>query len=166
MNTLAAPSVIPQALLVGVGATALMDLWLLALQRAGVPTMDFALLGRWVGHLAQGRVAHAAIRQSPAVRGERALGWLAHYAVGMAFALALVALQGPGWLASPSVMPALAFGLASAAAPLFVLQPAMGAGLASSRTPAPLRNSLRSLANHAVFGLGLFVSASALGRWA
>ena len=154
--------VIAHITLVGIGATALMDLWLLALQRAGLPTMDFALLGRWVGHLARGRVAHAAIRQSPPVRGERALGWLAHYAVGVAFALALVALQGPGWLARPSLMPALAFGLASVVAPLFVLQPAMGAGVASSRTPSPLKNSLRSLANHAVFGLGLFVSATVL----
>jgi hypothetical protein len=42
----------------------------------------------------------------------------------------------------------------------------MGAGIASSRTPAPLTNSLRSLANHAVFGLGLYVSAVALTRLA
>jgi hypothetical protein len=40
----------------------------------------------------------------------------------------------------------------------------MPAPIASSRTPTPLKNCLRSLANHAVFGLGLYVSAAALAR--
>jgi hypothetical protein len=151
-----------QAVVVGVGATALMDLWLLSLERAGVPTMDFALLGRWVGHLFRGQFAHDAIRRAPAIAAELGLGWLTHYAVGIAFAAMLVALQGSSWLDNPSLLPALAWGLATAAAPLLVMQPAMGAGIASSRTPTPLKNCLRSLANHAVFGLGLYLSAAAL----
>lgn len=159
-------SAIPQAVIVGVGATALMDVWLLTLKRAGVPTMDFALLGRWVGHLSRGRLAHDAIRRAPPIAAELGLGWLTHYAVGIAFAAMLVALQGPSWLDRPSLLPAVAWGLATAAAPLFVMQPAMGAGIASSRTPTPLKNCLRSLANHAVFGLGLYLSAAALTRLA
>jgi Protein of unknown function (DUF2938) len=151
-----------QAALVGVGATACMDLWLLLLRRAGLPTLDFALLGRWVGHLGRGRFSHAAIRLAAPVPGERLLGWGCHYAVGITFSLLLLALVGPAWLARPSAAPALAWGLATVAAPLFVLQPAMGAGIASRRTPAPLANLLRSLANHAVFGLGLFFSAAVL----
>jgi Protein of unknown function (DUF2938) len=157
-------SALPQAVVVGIGATAVMDLWLLVLKRSGVPTMDFALLGRWVGHVFHGQVAHEAIRRSTPIAGELGLGWLTHYAVGVVFAALLVALQGVSWLEEPSVLPALAWGLATAAAPLFVLQPAMGAGIASSRTPAPLTNSLRSLANHAVFGLGLYLSAAALAH--
>lgn len=159
-------SAIPQAVIVGVGATALMDVWLLTLKRAGVPTMDFALLGRWVGHLSRGRLAHDAIRRAPPIAAELGLGWLTHYAVGIVFAAMLVALQGPSWLDRPSLLPAVAWGLATAAAPLFVMQPAMGAGIASSRTPTPLKNCLRSLANHAVFGLGLYLSAAALTRLA
>lgn len=159
-------SALPQAVVVGVGATAVMDLWLLLLKRSGVPTMDFALLGRWVGHVFHGRVAHEAIRRARPIAGEVGLGWLTHYAVGIVFAMLLVAVQGRSWLADPAPWPALAWGLATAAAPLFVLQPAMGAGIASSRTPAPLQNSLRSLANHAVFGLGLYLSAAALARLA
>ena len=149
---------------VGIGATAVMDLWLLALRRSGLPTMDFALLGRWVGHLFHGRLAHDAIRRARPIAGEVGLGWLTHYAVGIAFAAVLVALRGTSWLDDPTWLPAVAWGLATAAAPLFVLQPAMGAGFASSRTPAPLANSLRSLANHAVFGLGLYLSAAALAQ--
>ncbi len=158
--------VIVEAVIVGIGATALMDLWLLLLGRMGVPTMDFALLGRWVGHLFHGRFAHDAIRRAPPVAAELGLGWLTHYVVGISFAAILVALVGASWLANPSLLPAVAWGLVTASAPLFVLQPAMGAGIASSRTPAPLTNSLRSLANHAVFGLGLYLSAAALTRLA
>jgi len=150
-----------RAVAVGLGATALMDLWLLALRRAGLPGMDFALLGRWVGHALKGRFAHAAIGRATPLAGERALGWLAHYAVGIAFALALVGIQGLDWLLRPALLPALAWGLATVAAPLCVLQPAMGAGLASSRTAAPLRAVARSLLNHAVFGVGLYLSAAA-----
>ncbi|MNC66300.1 hypothetical protein D3C75_1166860 [compost metagenome] len=43
--------------------------------------------------------------------------------------------------------------------PLFAIQPAMGSGFAAARTPTPLKNCLRSVANHAVFGLGLYLSA-------
>jgi len=153
---------LPQAVIIGIGATAVMDLWLMLLKRAGVPTMDFALLGRWVGHLFQGQLAHDAIRRAPAVPGELGLGWFAHYGVGILFSGAFVLMLGSGWLADPRWLPAVAWGLFTAAAPLFVLQPAMGAGVASSRTPAPLKNSLRSLANHAIFGLGLYLSAAAL----
>jgi hypothetical protein len=46
-------------------------------------------------------------------------------------------------------------------APLFVLQPALGAGIASSRTPTPVFNSVKSLVTHTVFGLGLFLAARA-----
>ncbi|RZI87504.1 MAG: DUF2938 family protein, partial [Pseudomonas sp.] len=43
--------------------------------------------------------------------------------------------------------------------PLCILQPAMGAGWFASKTPAPLRNSLRSVATHLVFGSGLYATA-------
>jgi len=45
-----------------------------------------------------------------------------------------------------------------------VMQPAMGLGVAASRTPSPLKNCLRSVVNHAVFGLGLFLAASVIAR--
>lgn len=147
---------------IGAGATAFMDLWLLLLQRLGLPTLDFALLGRWAGHVARGRWRHAAIAQAAPVPRERALGWLTHYAVGIAFAALLVAICGMDWAAAPTPAPALLLGMATVAAPLFVMQPAMGAGIAASRTPAPWRNRLRSLANHTVFGAGLYLAAAAL----
>ena len=159
------PLLPPLALAVasGIGATVLMDAWLLLLKRAGVPTLDFALLGRWSGHLLMhARIAHPAIRQAAPIVGETALGWLTHYAVGMLFAVPPLLLFGMDWLRQPALLPALAWGVLTAAAPLLFLQPAMGAGIASRRTATPLRNSLRSLASHTVYGLGLYLSTLAL----
>eukprot|EP01034_Spumella_vulgaris_P041972 gene41972-52025_t len=150
------------ALPVGVGATAVMDAWLVLLRHLGVPTLNFAFIGRWVGHLLRGRIAHAAIAKAPPIWGELAWGWLTHYAVGMAFATVLVGLQGADWVRSPTLLPALAVGVCTVAAPLLVMQPAMGSGFAASRTPTPLKNCLRSLANHTVFGFGLYLSALAI----
>lgn len=152
----------PLAMLVGIGATAFMDAWLVLLQRLGVPTLNFAFIGRWVGHLLRGQLTHAAIAQAPPIRGEKAWGWLTHYAVGVAFAALLVGVQGREWLYQPTLLPALAVGVATVAAPLLVMQPAMGSGFAASRTPTPLKNCLRSLANHTVFGLGLYLAAQAV----
>ena len=150
--------------LVGTGSTAVLDAWLLLLQRLGLPTMNFVLLGRWVGHGLRGRWRHAAIAHAAPVPGERGLGWLVHYLVGIAFAALLAALPG-GWLQAPTLWPALAFGVGTVAVPLFVMQPAMGLGVAASRTPAPLKNCTRSVANHAVFGVGLYLAATFV-QWA
>ena len=152
----------PLAMLIGIGATAVMDAWLLLLKHLGVPTLNFAFIGRWVGHLFRGQFAHTAIAKAMPIRGELAWGWLTHYAVGMAFATVLVGLQGADWVRSPTLLPALAVGVCTVAAPLLVMQPAMGSGFAASRTPTPLKNCLRSLANHTVFGFGLYLSALAI----
>jgi len=150
--------------LVGIGATAVMDAWLALLKRAGVPTLNFAFIGRWAGHALQGRWKHDAIAKAPPVAAETALGWLVHYAVGISFAGVMAGVGGIAWMRSPTLLPALAVGVATAVAPLFIMQPAMGAGIASSRTAAPVKNCLRSLANHAVFGTGLYLAATGL-QW-
>ena len=149
---------------IGIAATAVMDAWLWLLSRLGVPTTGFAMVGRWVGHMPRGRFAHDAITKAAPVRNELALGWLTHYGVGVVFAALLVAMQGAAWLAQPTLLPAVAVGAATVAAPWFVMQPAMGSGFLASKTPAPLSNCLRNLANHAVFGVGLYLAAAVLAR--
>jgi len=144
---------------IGIGATAVMDAWLALLQKLGMPGLNMAYIGRWLGHLARGRWKHAPIAKSPPIAGEAAWGWLFHYAVGIAFAGLLAAVAGTSWLAAPSLLPAVAVGMATVIAPLFVMQPSMGAGIASSRTATPLRNCLRSFVSHTVFGMGLYACA-------
>lgn len=160
------PHTIFDIVVIGAGATIAMDAWLLLLKRLGVPISNFAMIGRWVGHLLQGRVRHAAIARSSPIPAERLLGWLTHYAVGIAYAALLVAMQGPRWSQQPSLAPALAVGIGTVLVPLFVMQPAMGAGMAGSMTPSPWKNCLRSVANHTVFGLGLYLAAAALASLA
>jgi hypothetical protein len=144
---------------IGVAATAWLDAWLLLLQRLGVPTLDFALVGRWVGHWRRGVFLHGAIAKAAPVNHERALGWAFHYLTGIAFAGLLVGIAGVEWTIQPSFAPALVLGVTTVLAPWLVMQPAMGAGIASSRTPAPAMNRAKSLANHAVFGCGLYLAA-------
>ena len=148
---------IARILLVGIGATAVLDFWLMVIARMGVPTLNVSLVGRWVGHLCRGTFAHAAIARAEPISGELALGWITHYAIGIAFAAVLVASQTLAWLRQPSLGPALLIGISTVLAPLFVMQPAMGAGFASSRTATPVKNVFRSITSHAVFGLGLFL---------
>jgi hypothetical protein len=157
-----AVEILCRIVLVGAGATAVLDAWLMLLKRMGVQTLNFAMIGRWAGHFAYGRFAHPSIARAHAIRGELALGWSVHYAVGVAFASVLASLRGTAWLQAPSLLPALALGVATVAFPLFVMQPAMGLGFAASRTPAPLKSCLRSLGNHTVFGMGLYLAAVAI----
>jgi hypothetical protein len=146
--------------IVGLGGALAMDVWGFVLRRGfGIPTLDYALLGRWIGGLPAGRVTVPRIAAAPPVAGERPLGTAAHYAIGVALAWLLVALTGPGWLDAPTLLPALAIGLATIAAPWLVMQPAMGAGIAGSRTPDPRATRLRNLGTHAVYGLGLYATA-------
>jgi|SRR6478735_778098 len=155
-----------RTLLIGVGATLVMDLWALSLRRFGVPSLNFAFLGRWLGHIPQGRWTHEKIALSPPVRGELLLGWTAHYSIGIGFSALLLAVFGLEWARAPSLGPALSVGLVTVLAPLLVLQPALGAGIASTKTPTPLRNSLKSVVTHSVYGAGLYLAASATaGLW-
>lgn len=150
-----------RAVLIGAGATLTMDGWALLLRRFGVPSLDFKLLGRWLGHIPRGRWRHESIARATPIRGERWIGWAAHYGIGVTFAALLLLVFGLGWARSPSLVPALFIGVATVVAPLLVLQPAMGAGVASSRTPAPLWNSLKSVVTHTVYGVGLYLAALA-----
>ena len=147
---------------IGIGATMVMDLWGLLLRRLGVATLNFAMVGRWAGHLLHGRVRHQAIAKAEPVRHELALGWGIHYAIGVLFAMLLVGFVEEGWLRAPTLLPAVAVGVVTVVAPLCFMQPVMGAGFFASRTPTPARNCLKSLATHSVFGVGLYLSAALL----
>jgi hypothetical protein len=150
-----------RTVLIGAGATMAMDVWALLLRRFGIPSLSFALLGRWLAHLPQGRFLHQSIAKATPVRGELLIGWCAHYAIGVSFAALLLSTFGLRWARSPSLLPALCIGLVTVLAPLFILQPAMGAGIASSKTPRPVFNSIKSLVTHTVYGFGLYLAALA-----
>lgn len=150
---------IARAAAIGAGATLTMDFWAAVLRKLGIPSLDFALLGRWLGHLRTGRIIHSSIAKASPVRGERALGWAAHYGIGISFAALLLAMFGLAWARSPTLGPALAVGLVTVIAPLFVLQPALGLGIASSKTARPVFNAGKSVVTHLIYGIGLYITA-------
>ena len=155
-----------RAVLIGIGATILMDVWALIVRRAlGTASLDYALVGRWLGHMPAGQFTHASIAAVPRVRGERVIGWSAHYAIGVLFAGALLAACSLDWARQPSVGPAVAFGMLTVAAPFFIMQPGLGFGIAASKTPKPNVARVRSLVTHTIFGFGLYLSAWLLTRF-
>lgn len=151
-----------RSIVIGSGATVVMDLWAALLKRVGITSLNFALLGRWIGHLSSGRWFHENIAKAPEIRGELLIGWCAHYSIGISFAALLLATFGVSWARSPTLSPALIIGAVTVVAPWFILQPALGLGIASSRTPRPVFNAAKSLVTHLIFGVGLFVAAMVL----
>jgi hypothetical protein len=148
------------AMAIGIGATLVMDLWSLFLRRTfSVPSLNYCLLGRWIRHMPGGTLRHANITAAPQKSLECTIGWIAHYTIGVVFALVLVVSTSGDWLARPTVLPALLFGIGTVVFPFFIMQPSFGLGIAASRTPNPTQARLKSLVTHIVFGVGLYVCA-------
>lgn len=149
-----------RAALIGIGATVVMDVWgVVASGLFKFPVPNYGMIGRWIGHMPGGRFAHESIARATPVPGEHAIGWLAHYGIGIGFAFLLVSITGGDWVDKPTPLPAVVVGLVTVGAPFFVMQPAMGAGIASSRAPNPNAARLRSILNHLWFGVGLYGAA-------
>lgn len=153
------------AVLVGLGATLVMDLWALLLQRAcNIAPPNYCLVGRWVSYMPAGIFRHANIAKAPKKTAECITGWVVHYLVGVTYALILVVPYSGRWLEYPSLLPALLVGISTVLIPYFVMQPSFGLGMAAAKTPNPTQARLRSLMSHTVFGAGLYVSALALSQ--
>lgn len=152
--------IIWKTLAIGIGATALMDIWAIVLNRAfGIALPNWAMVGRWFAHVPRGRLFHKDITQAAAVPNELAIGWAAHYATGIVYGAALVLVMGPEWLRSPTFLPAFVLGMVTIGAGWFLLQPGMGPGWAASRKPNRWQIRFLNLLAHTVFGFGLFASA-------
>jgi hypothetical protein len=153
------------AILVGLGATLLIDVWALFLRRGfKIPSLDYCLLGRWLLHMPGGTFVHRGIAAASAKPRECLVGWVAHYLIGTSLALVFVILVSDRWLERPTLWPALAFGVATTLIPYFVMQPSFGLGIAASKTPKPTQARVKSLMTHTVFGLGLYGWAVLLSR--
>ncbi len=151
-------------ILIGIAATVILDLWALVAKRAyDAAGPNWALAGRWFAHMKQGRYHHDNIADAMPVRGELAIGWIAHYAVGIVYGLMVVAIWYFQKAVYPTLLAPLLVGLVVATcAAWFVMQPGMGLGVAARKTPDPMRMRLRILINHAVFSLAMYLTAIAL----
>jgi len=156
MDTLALSLI--SAILMGLGATLTFDLWGVFLKQAfKITPSNICLVGRWLRYMPAGIFKHSNIASTPQKSAECAVGWIAHYLIGVTFASAFVAIVGNSWLQHPTPLPAIVFGIATVLAPLFIMQPALGFGFAASKTSHPAQARLRSLLNHTAFGVGLYL---------
>lgn len=148
------------AIAVGIGATLAMDLWNLFLKRVfSIPSLNYCLLGRWLRHMPGGTFRHASIAAASPKSFECTVGSIAHYTIGIVFAIMLVVFTSGDWLARPTLLPALLYGIGTVVFPFFIMQPSFGLGIASSKTRNPTQARLKSLMTHTVFGVGLYVCA-------
>jgi Protein of unknown function (DUF2938) len=148
------------AIVIGIGATVIIDLWNLFLQYTfSIPLFNYCLLGRWLRHIPEGRFRHTSIAASLRKPLECTVGWIAHYTIGVVFALVLVVFTSGDWIARPTLLPALLYGIGTVVFPFFIMQPSFGLGIAASKAPKPTQARLKSLVTHAVFGVGLYVCA-------
>ena len=156
MNSLALSLI--SAILIGLGATLTTDLWALFLNRAfKIPAPNYCLVGRWLRYMPEGTFRHSNIASAPQKSAECTVGWIAHYMIGITFAIAFVVLAGNNWLQHPTLIPAIIFGVVTVLMPFFIMQPSFGLGLAASKTSNPAQARLRSLMNHIAFGVGLYL---------
>lgn len=145
---------------IGLGATLTFDLWALFLKHAfKITPSNICLVGRWLRYMPEGIFKHSNIASTPQMGAECIVGLIAHYMIGIAFAIAFVALAGTSWLQHPTLIPAIVFGVVTVLAPFFIMQPVFGLGFAASKTANPSQARLRSLMNHTAFGVGLYLFA-------
>ena len=151
---------VARAVMIGVGATIVMDLWAILLKRTfSIPSLGYQVVGRWLANMPSGKFRHDNILKVAPMPGEAVIGWTAHYVIGVLFAALLLATVGLGWARAPTFLPALLMGVVTVAAPFLVMQPGFGFGIAASKTPAPNTARMRSLMTHTVFGIGLYLAA-------
>jgi hypothetical protein len=156
MNTLVISFL--SAILMGLGATLTFDLCGVFLKQAfKVTPSNICLVGRWLRYMPAGTFTHSDILSAPQKSAECTVGWIAHYLIGITFAIVFVALVGNNWLQHPTLIPAIVFGVVSVLAPFCIMQPSMGLGFAASQTLNPPQSRLRSLMNHTAFGVGLYL---------
>jgi hypothetical protein len=156
MNHLALSCI--STILMGLGATLTFDLWALFLKRAfKITPSNICLVGRWLRYMPEGTFRHSNIALAPQKSAECTVGWIAHYMIGVAFAIAFLAVAGNDWLQRPTPVPAIIFGVLTVLAPFLIIQPSFGQGFAASKSTNPMQARLRSLVNHTTFGIGLYL---------
>ena len=148
-----------EIIVIGIIATLVTDIWQRLQAMVGLPPARWGLIGRWVAGFPRGVFVHQSIATAASVRGETAIGWAFHYAIGIAWAALYVLIVRFGLGSDPTLVSALAVSLALLVAPWFAMQPALGMGFMASRTPKPAAARAMSVLAHTIFGIGLYLGA-------
>jgi hypothetical protein len=140
----------------GVLGTVAMDTLNHLVARTGlIVKIDPPMLGRMAAGWARGRFRYRHPEEVAPVSGEKVLGILTHYAIGLGLAVPFVvgwdlaagALPSPGWT--------IVYGIATTAASWLLVYPSLGLGACGLRSPDGGKNARSSLLNHLFFGVGM-----------
>jgi hypothetical protein len=150
--------IVIEGALIGAIATVGMDIWAaVAKHLLHLPTSNWAMVGRWFGHMPRGTFVHRPISAAAPIPHELVIGWVGHYLTGIVYGLAYLYIVRALLSGGPSLGSALAFGLVTLAAPWLIMQPAMGVGVFAMRAPRPNVTRLVNLSMHVAFGVSLYV---------
>ncbi len=147
------PAVAP--IVVGIVGSLTMDLVGALFTKAGITRL--LPIGRWAAYLALGKFRHADIAKSAAVRGERPLTPLVHYAIGISLAAFYLAALGWLGLGGPAWWTAIGYGIGTSLLPYLLMFPSMGYGLFGLKGQPRYFLLRQSLLNHFIFGVGLWI---------
>lgn len=145
----------------GVFATVVFDIWQRLLQAmTGIPPTNWGIVGRWFGHIPQGRLVHESIGDAAPVANEATLGWFMHYLIGIGYGVVYVGMM-VALFDGPTLLNGFLFGLVSVVVPWFMFQPCLGLGFMGSRAPNPNIPRYTALAAHCLYGMALYAGSAA-----
>ncbi|WP_408035087.1 DUF2938 domain-containing protein [Tenacibaculum aestuarii] len=145
-------------IIIGIGATLIMDIWAYLLSLFNIKSLDYRFVGRWLGHLTKGKFKHDKIFNTEPHPNELIIGWFTHYLIGISFTFLLFFIYGKNWFQAPTILPALVIGITTIVAPFFIMQPSFGFGIAASKLPNANIARFKSLVTHAIYGLGIYIT--------
>lgn len=147
---------------IGLGATIIFDLFVVVRQGWEQTHGFYCLVGRWVGSLQHIGFVHDDIRETAPVSSEPLLGWGAHALLGILYGIGFLFAFGPSAIYYPQLWQGLSFGLVTVLVPWVVFQPLFGWGVGMSKVPEPWKLRMKSVINHTVFGIGIWLSIKVL----
>ncbi|MFL0803343.1 MAG: DUF2938 domain-containing protein [Agarilytica sp.] len=146
-----------QIVALGFFATAIIDIWATFSNKVfNFPRTNWSIVGRWLGHIPEGKLTHGSIRSTREIPYEHAIGWVFHYFIGVLYTFIYVAVVQLCLNGAPSLISAWVFGLITILSPWFIMQPCLGMGIAASKAPEPNMVRLQNFAIHSIFGLALY----------
>lgn len=148
-----------RVLVMGIIATVAIDLWATFSNRIlGWPRTNWGLVGRWIGHMRDGKFRHVSIGASPPIASESILGWVFHYVVGCIYAALYLIYASTAQMGRPTLVSAVLFGLVTLLSPWLLMQPALGLGICASKAQRPTLVRMQNVTIHVMFGLALYFS--------
>lgn len=143
---------------IGLVATVLVDVWAWILAYLfKLPTTNWAMVGRWVGHMPDSQFVHQSIADTLPVAGELIIGKALHYTTGLIYGVGYMLLVVEVLNQTPTLVTTMVYSLVLLIAPWFIMQPGLGLGMFANQAPKPWLIRGLSASVHIIFGIGLYV---------